>query len=56
MKFEDINMEDYTSKEFQEGFDAWCDMKSVSANPYDRFSFEWVEWRQGWKEAAGDSE
>ena len=51
---ENADMKDRGSKEFDEGFEAWCNMKAVSANPYEIYSFEWVEWRQGWKEAAGD--
>lgn len=52
----DTNMNDHSSHEFEEGFKAWCDMKSFSSNPYEQFSFEWVEWGQGWKEAAGEFE
>lgn len=48
---ENTDMNDYTSKEFQDGYDAWCDMKGIGSNPHDGFSFEWVEWNQGWKEA-----
>jgi len=50
---ENTNMDDYTSKEFEEGFSAWCDMKALFSNPYEKHSFDWVEWTQGWKDASG---
>ena len=48
---EETNMKDWQSKEFQEGYDAWCDMKAKSANPYEAYSIDWVEWNQGYNEA-----
>lgn len=48
------DMNDYTSKEFEEGFEAWCDMQARANNPYEPYSFEWVEWDQGWNEAQGE--
>lgn len=48
------NMKDRSSKEFDEGFEAWLDIKSRISNPYEKYSFEWVEWDQGWNEAAGN--
>ena len=51
---EDANMKDRGSKEFDEGFEAWCEMRSFLSNPYEEHSFEWVEWCQGWKEAQGN--
>lgn len=51
---ENTDMNDHVSHEFNEGFDAWCDMKPRLSNPYEKYSFEWVEWDQGWNEAAGN--
>lgn len=50
----DTNINDYVSHEFNEGLEAWSDMKTRFSNPYDKYSFEWVEWDQGWNEAAGN--
>ena len=48
---EKTDMQDYASTEFDEGYNAWCDMKSTGANPYEKYSIAWVVWHQGWKEA-----
>lgn len=37
---EETDMKDWTSKEFDEGYYAWCDMKGRCANPYEEFSFQ----------------
>lgn len=50
---EKTDMQDWQSKEFQEGYDAWCDMQGPAKNPYEKNSFDWVEWNQGWHEAHG---
>ena len=51
---EDANINDRVSQEFEEGFEAWCDMKGNFTCPYEENSFEWIEWNQGWNEAAGN--
>jgi hypothetical protein len=49
-----MSLTNLKSKEFTQGYEAYCNLVDYNSNPYDEDTDEFDKWSEGWEKADAD--